>query len=387
MAQSGHPHMSLLTSLSGVKRTCRFALHMSASDPKRTSARPAASLILYDGPHCLSRDGKMRRREFITLLGGVSAWPLAARGQPSAKIARIGFLTTGGATGGSSNLDLFREGMTELGYTEGANFIIEPRSADGRIERLPSLANELVALKVDVIVAAATPAGRAAQQATTTIPIIVTAMGDAVSDGLVTSLARPGGNISGNSFLGPELVPKRLTFLKQLLPKVSRVAVLWHPGAFSDHTTADMLKETTDAAATLGMQLQFVEVRSPEQLETAFAAITNTHAEALLPLPSTMLFNERRRIVDLSLNYKLPAMFNAREFVQLGGLIAYGANLADLIRRSATYVDKVLKGSKPADLPVEQPTKFELFINQKTAKKLDIDVPLLLQQLADEVIE
>jgi putative ABC transport system substrate-binding protein len=277
--------------------------------------------------------------------------------------------------------------MTELGYTEGANFIIEPRSADGRIERLPSLANELVALKVDVIVAAATPAGRAAQQATTTIPIIVTAMGDAVSDGLVTSLARPGGNISGNSFLGPELVPKRLTFLKQLLPKVSRVAVLWHPGAFSDHTTADMLKETTDAAATLGMQLQFVEVRSPEQLETAFAAITNTHAEALLPLPSTMLFNERRRIVDLSLNYKLPAMFNAREFVQLGGLIAYGANLADLIRRSATYVDKVLKGSKPADLPVEQPTKFELFINQKTAKKLDIDVPLLLQQLADEVIE
>jgi len=212
-------------------------------------------------------------------------------------------------------------------------------------------------------------------------------MGDAVSDGLVTSLARPGGNISGNSFLGPELVPKRLTFLKQVLPKVSRVAVLLHPGAFSEHTTADMLKEATDAAASLGMQLQLVEVRNPDEMENAFTAIIKAHAEALFPLPSTMLFNERRRIVDLSLKYRLPGMFNAREFVQLGGLIAYGANLADLNRRSATYVDKVLKGAKPADLPVEQPTKFELFINQKAAKSLDIDVPLLLQQLADEVID
>jgi ABC-type uncharacterized transport system substrate-binding protein len=212
-------------------------------------------------------------------------------------------------------------------------------------------------------------------------------MGDAVSDGLVTSLARPGGNISGNSFLGPELVPKRLTFLRQVLPKVSRVAVLLHPGAFSEHTIADMLKETTDAAASLGMQLQLVEVRNPDELENAFTAMTKAHAEALFQLPSTMLFNERRRIVDLSLKYKLPGMFNAREFVQLGGLIAYGANLGDLNRRSATYVDKVLKGAKPVDLPVEQPTKFELFINQKAAKSLDIDVPLLLQQLADEVID
>jgi putative ABC transport system substrate-binding protein len=336
---------------------------------------------------CPSRYGKMRRREFITLLGGVSAGPLAARGQQAAKIARIGHLTAGGPIGFSISLDPFREGMTELGYTEGTNFIIEQRSADGRIEQLPSLASELVALKVDVIVAVATPAGRAAQQATTIIPIIVTVMGDAVSDGLVASLARPGGNISGNSFLGPELVPKRLAFLKQLLPKVSRVAVLWHPGAFSDRTSADMLKETTDAAATLGIQLQFVEVRSAEELENAFVAITKARAEALLPLPSTMLFNERRRIVDLSLKYKLPGMFNAREFVQLGGLIAYGANLADLNRRSATYVDKVLKGAKPADLPVEQPTKFELYINQKAAKTLAIDIPLLLQQLADEVID
>jgi ABC-type uncharacterized transport system substrate-binding protein len=330
----------------------------------------------------------MRRRDFIWLLGGVSTRPLAARGQQQpAKVARIGYLTTDGRVGASINLEPFRQGMSELGYIEGTNFTIEQRSADGRIERLASLASELVALKVDVIVAVATPAGRAAQQATTTIPIIVTVMGDAVSDGLVTSLARPGGNISGNSFLGPELVPKRLTFLKQVLPKVSRVAVLMHPGAFSEHTTADMLKETTDAAASLGMQLQLVEVRNPDELENAFTAITKAHAEALFQLPSTMLFNERRRIVDLSLKYKLPGMFNAREFVQLGGLIAYGANLADLNRRSATYVDKVLKGAKPADLPVEQPTKFELFINQKAAKSLDIDVPLLLQQLADEVID
>jgi putative ABC transport system substrate-binding protein len=329
----------------------------------------------------------MRRRDFISLLSGAATWPLAARGQQPAKIARIGYLITGGLTGTPINVDPFRQGMTELGYTEGANFIIELRAAGGRIERLPSLASELVALKVDVIVAVATPAGRAAQQATTTIPIIVSTMGDPVGDGLVASLAQPGGNITGTTFLGPQLVSKRLTLLKEILPKVSRVAVLWHPGAFSNRTTASMLKETTDAATTLGMQLQFVEVRSPEELEYAFSAITKAHAEAVLPLPSTMLFNERRRIVELAVMNKLPGMFNAREFVDLGGLIAYGANIVDLNRRCAIFVDKILKGAKPADLPVEQPTKFELFINVKAARTLGIEVPLLLQQLADEVVD
>jgi ABC-type uncharacterized transport system substrate-binding protein len=328
----------------------------------------------------------MRRREFIKLAGGaVAAWPLAARAQPPAKVARIGYLITGGLTGTPINVEPFRQGMRELGYSEGADFIIELRAAGGRIERLPSLASELVALKVDVIVAVATPAGRAAQQATTTIPIVVSTMGDPVGDGLVASLAQPGGNLTGTSFLGPQLVSKRLALLKEILPKVSHVAVLWHPGAFSDLTTASMLKETTDAAATLGIQLQFVEVRTPDGLDAAFSAITK--ANALLPLPSTMLFNERRRIVELSVINKLPGMFNARELVELGGLIAYGANIVELNRRCASFVDKILKGAKPADLPVEQPTKFELFINQKAAKALGIDVPLLLQQLADEVID
>jgi putative ABC transport system substrate-binding protein len=330
----------------------------------------------------------MRRRNFITLLGGAAvAWPVRARAQQPTKIARIGALITGSLTETRINIDPFRRGLTELGYREGQNFILEPRGADGKIEQLPRLAKELVALKVDVIFAAATPAGRAAGDATTTIPIVVSAMGDPVSDGLVASLARPGGNITGTTFLGPELVPKRLTILKQLLPGVSRVAVLWHSTAFSDRTNADMLKETRDAGANLNIKLEFVDVRSRDDLERAFSTIAGKGAEALLPLPSPMLFFERKRIVELAAKNRLPAMFNSREFVELGGLIAYGVNLAELNRQSAIYVDKILKGAKPSDLPVEQPTKFELLINQKTAKSLGINVPLLLQQLADEVID
>jgi putative ABC transport system substrate-binding protein len=329
----------------------------------------------------------MRRREFIALIGGVVAWPAKAPAQQPAKIARIGFLLTGALTETRVNIGAFLQGLTELGYVEGQSFVIEPRAADGRIERLPSLASELVALKVDVIVAAATPAGRAAQQATTSIPIVVSAMGDPVRDGLVDTLARPGGNITGTTFLGPELVPKRLSLLKEVLPKVSHVAVLWHPDAFSNRTVADMLKETTNAAAALGIQLQLVEVRSPDDLEHAFSTISKAHVEALFPLPSPMLFAERKRIVELAAVKRLPGMFNAREFVELGGLMGYGASIADLNRRSATYVDKILKGAKPADLPVEQPVKFELLINLETAKTLGVDVPLFLQQRADEVIE
>ncbi len=277
--------------------------------------------------------------------------------------------------------------MTDLGYTDGQNVLIELRGADGEIERLPALATELVQLGVDVIVAVATPAGRAAQQASSTIPIVGNAMGDPVRDGLVASLARPGGNVTGTTFLGPELVPKRLALLKDLLPRISRVAALWHPGAFSEETINDMLKEATQAAATLGMQLSPVEVRRPDQFEHAFSTMTKDRAEALFVFPSTMLFSERRRIVDLATLHRLPAMYNAREFVQLGGLIAYGASIADLWRRSATYVDRILKGRKPSDLPVEQPTKFELVINLKTAKELGLVVPNSMQLLADELIE
>lgn len=330
----------------------------------------------------------VRRRDFIrNAAASAAAWAWPAAAQQRAKIARIGLLRTGTISDTGVNIDAFRQGLVELGYEEGAGFTIAAREADGRIERLPDLAKELVALKVDVIVAVATPAGRAAQQATSTIPIVVTAMGDPVGDGLVASLARPGANVTGTTFLGPELVPKRLTFLKQLLPRLSRVAVLWQPGAFGERTTADMRKETKDAAAALGLQLQFVEARSPNDLERAFSTIAQAGADAVLPFPSTMLFAERKRILDLAAMNKLPGMYNSREFVELGGLIAYGANLADLNRRAASYVDKILRGAKPASLPVEQPTKFELFINLKTAKSLGIDVPLLLQQLADVVID
>jgi putative ABC transport system substrate-binding protein len=332
----------------------------------------------------------VRRREFITLLGGATAaWPLGARAQQAARIARIGYLITGALESPETNInrDAFRQGLNELGYIEGRNIVIEYRSADGKIERLPGLATELVGLRVDLIVAQATPAGRAAQQATTTIPIVVTAMGDPVRDGLVASLARPGGNITGTTFLGPELVPKRLSFLRELLPTISRVAVLWHPGAFSEPTIREMLNEVAQAARRLGVQLQLVEVRSADEFDHAFTTMVGARAEALFQFPSTLLFNERRRIVDLAARHRLPAMFNAREFVQLGGLIAYGANLAELNRRAAAYVDKILKGAKPSDLPVEQPTKFELFINLKTAKALGLAVPDRLLVGADEVIE
>src|SRR5215216_1200099 len=218
----------------------------------------------------------MRRREFIRLLGGVAAaWPLPARGQPNAKPVRIGCLVIGDIKSAEQqgSIDAFRQGLHELGYVEGQNILIEYRAASGRIERLPGLAAELVAVKVDLIVALATPAGRAAQQATDTIPIIVTAMGDPVRDGLVASLARPGANVTGTTFLGPELVPKRLALLKEALPTVSRVAGLWHPGAFGESTMSDMLKQAADAADALALQLQLVEARSPEQLDHAFATI------------------------------------------------------------------------------------------------------------------
>ena len=322
------------------------------------------------------------------LWGAPAAWPLAARAH-TAKVARIGYLVTGALESPETrmNRDAFRLGLTELGYIEGRNIVIEYRAADGKIERLPGLATELVGLKVDLIVALATPAGRAAQQATTTIPIVVTAMGDPVRDGLVASLARPGGNITGTTFLGPELVPKRLSFLRELLPTISRVAVLWHPGAFSEPTIREMLNEAAQAAGTLGVQLQLVEVRSADEFDHAFTTMVGARAEALFQFPSTLFFNERRRIVDLAARHRLPAMFNAREFVQLGGLIAYGANLAELNRRAAAYVDKILKGAKPFDLPIEHPTKFELFINLKTAKALGLAVPDRLLAGADEVIE
>jgi putative ABC transport system substrate-binding protein len=265
--------------------------------------------------------------------------------------------------------------------------VIEDRSADGKLERFPALAAELVALKVDVIVASGTLAALAAKQATGTLPIVFSPAGDPVGSGLVTSLARPGGNVTGLSAFAPELVSKRLELLTQAVPGVSRVAVLWQPGAFGERTEKDTLKRAEVAARELGVQLQFVEARGPADFARAFSDMSMARAGALTVLGSNMFVSERRRLVDLAARNRLPAVYPARQYVDDGGLMAYGANLADLFRRAATYVDKILKGAKPADLPVEQPTKFELVINMKTAKALGLELPSLLVAQADEVIE
>ena len=333
---------------------------------------------------------KLSRLEVIvTLALGLLAAPLDAEAQPAAKVPRIGWLLTGSLESPETQvlLDALRQGLRERGYVEGRNILIEYRAADGKIERFPGLATELARLKVDLILAPNTPAARAVQQATTTIPIVVPVMGDPVGDGLVASLARPGGNITGLTYLGPELVPKRLELLKQALPKVSRVAALWHPGAFGEGTTRNMVKATEAAARTLGVQLQLVEVRGPADLDRAFSTMIRERADAFIVFPSGMLFAERRRIEDLAAKHRLPSMSMAREFVELGGLIAYGASITDLYRRSATYVDKILKGAKPADLPVEQPTTFELVINLKTAKALGLTIAPSVLLRADRVIE
>ena len=332
----------------------------------------------------------MRRREFIKLVGGAAAaWPLSVNAQPSAKIPRIGLMVTGSLQSPEARvqLDAFRQGLRQLGYTEGRNIAIEYRGADGRIERFPNLAAELVRLEVDLIFAANTRAALAARQATSTIPIVSAVMGDPVEDGLVASLAQPGGNVTGLTFLAPELTAKRMQLLKDALPNVSRVAALWHPGAYGERTMDDMLKATESAAQTLGVQLQLIEVRAAGELERAFSRMMKERAEALFLFPTPMLFLARRRIIELAATNRLPSVSQAREFVELGGLIAYGANINDLFRRSTVYVDKILKGAKPADLPVEQPTRFELVINLKTAKTLGIDLPLGLMIRADEMIE
>jgi putative ABC transport system substrate-binding protein len=332
----------------------------------------------------------MRRRDFISLLSGVAVgWPALVSAQQPTNIARIGYLTTGSLESPDLRvlLDAFRQGLRERGLVEGQNIIIDYREAEGKFERLPILASDLARLKLALIVAPNTLAARAAQQATNTIPIVVQIMGDPVGDGLVASLAQPGGNITGQTYLGPGLVAKRLDLLKQALPNLSHVAALWHPGAFGEHATSDMLMATEAAARTLGVRLQLVGVQDAEEFDRAFSTMTSEGAEALLQFPSPMLFIERKRLVDLAAKHRMPSMFNAREFVELGGLIAYGASLADLFRRSAVYVDKILKGANPSDLPVEQPTKFELVINIKTAKVLGITFPPSVMVRADEVIE
>ena len=273
----------------------------------------------------------------------------------------------------SHTTEAFRQGLRALGYIEGRNVVIEFRDAEGKSQRLPAHAAELVALKLDVVVTAGgTLAALAAKQATKTVPIVFIAVSDPVSSGVVTSLAHPDGNVTGFSNVNAELVGKRLEYIMQAVPGLSRVAVLWQPAGLGERTEREMLKQADDAARALGVQLQLVEAREPADLEPAFSEMTRAKAHALTLFPSTMFFNERRHITDLAARNRLPAVYQLREFVEAEGLMAYGTNISDLFRRAATYVDRILKGANPADLPVEQPTKFELVINLKTAKALGL---------------
>ncbi len=333
----------------------------------------------------------MRRREFITLIGGATvAWALAARAQQPTKMPLIGILSPGRSELPdpiSNMLNALLQGLQDLGYMEGQDLALERRYADGRPDRLRELAAELVGRNPDIIVAFSTTAARPAKQATGTIPIVAIGMANPVADELVASLARPGGNVTGTTFLGPELAAKCLQLLREIVPGLSRVAALWHPNAYSQRTMADVKNEIEIAARTLGLQLQLVPAFGPDDVGVAFAAIGRERADALIVMPSPMLFGEYKRIASLAAKGRLPAMGEAREFVDLGGLISYGANQADLARQSARYVDKILKGAKPAELPVEQPIKFELVINLKTARELGVEISRELLLVADDVVE
>jgi putative tryptophan/tyrosine transport system substrate-binding protein len=328
----------------------------------------------------------MNKRETVFALMALGVAPLAAEAQQAAKVPRIGFLS-GNLASGPHMTEGLRQGLRDLGYVEGRNVVIEYRDAEGKLERLPALAAELVALKVDVIMVGGTLVALAAKQATKTIPIVFASAVDPVTDGLVSSLARPGGNVTGLSALAPELVGKRLELLKQVVPGVSRVAVLWQPGGLGERTVKDILKEAEVAARTLGLQLQLVEARGAADVDRAFSDMTKARAGALIALGGTMFLIERRRLVDLAASNRLPAVYGLREYVDAGGLMSYGPNNVDLFRRAATYVDRILKGAKPGDLSVEQPTKFELVVNLKTAKALGFTFPQSVLLRADTVIE
>ena len=327
----------------------------------------------------------MRRRECITLLGGaVAAWPFVAHAQQAQPIPRIGFLASSSAEHAKSRLAAFQQGLRALGYVEGQNIVIESRYAAGEFARLPDLAADLVRLKVDVILTEGAPAAHAAQQITTTMPVVMGNAADPVGTGLVASLARPGGNITGLSDFNLGVVTKRLELLKEMVPSASRVAVLLNP---ANPTNPLQLKEIQAIAPALGVTLLPLEVKGADDIDPAFTAMQKARVEALIVFGDPMFGTHQRRIFELAAQSQLPAIYGTRLSVDAGGLMSYGTNFDDLYRRAATYVDKILKDAKPADLPVEQPTKFELVINLKTAKALGLTIPESFLIRADEVIE
>ena len=314
----------------------------------------------------------------------VLAVGVTAKAQQPTKMPRIGYLSINSPSTNPARTEAFRQGLRQLGYVEGKNIVIEWRYAEGKPDRLPALAAELVRLKVDVIVTGGPVPTRAAKETTSTIPIVMAQDSDPVGSGFVASLGRPGGNITGLATLAPELSGKQLELLKEIVPRLSRVAVF---GNSINPVNAQMLREAELAARAFKVQLQYLDVLDPKDIETAFRAASKERAEAVLALPSFLLNSQQKQVVDLAVKSRLPAIYDRREFVDDGGLMSYGTNFADLARRAATYVDKILKGRKPADLPVEQPTKFELIINLKAAKQIGLTIPPDVLARADLVIK
>jgi putative tryptophan/tyrosine transport system substrate-binding protein len=325
----------------------------------------------------------MRRRDFITLVGGAAAWPLAARAQ-QARMTRIGFLGPTSYFGMQERMDALRAGLRDLGYVEGDNLSIDFRWAEGRYDRLPALAAELVRLKVDVIVTATTPATLAAKQATTTIPIVMAATGDAVANGLVDSLNRPGGNITGSSFYSPEISAKRLELIREAAPRATQIGYLRN----ASYQSPAILKSMESAAAALDMKLHHFPVFGPSELAAAFMAMAGSSIEFLAMDDEPMLTtsSNAKTVAELAARQRLPSI-GGRDLAEAGGLIGYGANVPALYRRAASFVDKLIKGAKPADLPIELPTRFDLVINLKTAKAIGLTIPESFLARADEVIE
>ena len=326
------------------------------------------------------------RAAFAIALALVAA-PAGATAQQATGIPRIGYLSGARQAVSPHLYEAFRQGLRDLGYVEGRNVVIEYRDVEGKPERFPALAKELVALKVDVIVAPTTLGALAARQATTTVPIVFATSGDPIRSGLVSSLGRPGGNVTGLSVIASDLVGKRLELLTQAVPGLKRVAILWQPGSMGEAVDTEMMKGAEVAAQALGLQLHPVEAREPADIDRAFTAMTRARVGALTVFGATMFVNERKRVVDLAARNRLPAVYTSREYTDAGGLMSYGPNFTDLYRRAAAYVDRILKHASPADLPVEQPTKFELVINLKTAKALRLAIPQPMLAQADRVIE
>jgi putative ABC transport system substrate-binding protein len=326
----------------------------------------------------------MRRRGFIGLMGGVVAWPFAARAQQAASVRRIGFLSPFSSVDTGLWNKAFLRGLRDAGWVDGKNITIEYRYAEGRRDRLPALIADLIQLKVEIIVTNVTVDTLAAKTATTEIPIVMLAVGDPVAVGIVKSLGRPGGNITGLSQMTPDLTGKRMELLKEIVPKISSVAVLFNP---EDPLSVLDRSEAQLSAQKLGIEARSLEVRSTGDFDMAFEETTRSHAGAVVVMPSPVFFDNLSRIADFAKQNRLPSTFHLREFAVAGGLISYGVDRSDLFRRSASYVDKILKGAKPADLPIEQPTKFELAINLKTAKAIGLTIPPNVLGIADEVIE